>query len=265
MRSDSEIKRYGKIVVFEHWLAIIIIFSLMITGLFLVRDWFVHEFHIHGAENYIPTPDFINSFHLYAAFGLLVIGAIHLIVHGGQKEKPILPKNSLVELKAALYSLMYLVFLTKKQERGSGEKYLKSQRIIYAFTVYVLGLAAITGFLNRSGLFGEQILIVHITAGVLVILVGIHRTALIIRKRDKVALRSVLATGTMPEWYVKKNHRAWYEQLVGRAVSDFKEPRQPKRRGKAPIKTEEKDKETKEETIVEEEKPTPQPTQPSES
>lgn len=268
MRSESEIRRYGKTVVFEHWLAILIIFSLMITGLFLLRDWFISEFHIHGAENYIPTPSFARSFHLFAAFGILVLGAIHLIAHGGQKKKPILPKNSMVELKAALYSLMYLVFLTKKQERGSGEKYLKSQRIIYAFTIYVLGLAAITGFLNKSGLFEEQMLIAHITAGVLVLLVGIHRTALIIRKRDKMALRSVLATGTMPTWYVKKNHKVWYEEMVGRGVSEFKEPPESKPEIKGPKKTQKvqkppEKKETKKKPMVPDKKPTPPSSAPS--
>ncbi|UCG69707.1 MAG: cytochrome b/b6 domain-containing protein [Thermoplasmata archaeon] len=258
MPKKSEIKRYGKIVVFEHWLGIIIIFSLMITGLFLARDWFIHEFHIYGAENYIPTPDFTSSFHLYTAYGILVLGAIHLIAHGGQKEKPILPKKSMIELKAALYSLMYLVFLTKKQERGSGEKYLKSQRIIYAFTIYVLGLAAITGFLNKAGLIGEQMLIAHIIAGVLVLLVAIHRTALIIRKHDKVALRSVLATGTMPEWYVKKNHRAWYEELVGKTAKEIKESTKPKPKVKTPPKTKEIEKpKKKEEQILSDEKSVP--------
>lgn len=228
MPKKPEIKRYGKIVVLEHWLAFIMIFALIVTGLFLVRDWFIHEFHIYGAENYVPTPDFAKDFHLYAAFGILFVGAIHLLAHGGQKEKPILPKNSMVELKAALYSLMYLVFLTKKQERGSGGKYMKSQRIIYAFTIYVLGLAAITGFLNWAGILGEHMLISHITAGVLVVLIGVHRTALIIRRRDKVALKSVLVTGTMPEWYVKKNHRAWYEEMMGREVTVPREKSKPK-------------------------------------
>ncbi len=234
MNPEPEIRRYGKIVVFEHWLGIFIIFTLIITGLFLVRDWFIHEFHIYDAENYVPTPDFANSLHLYGALGILVLGAIHLIAHGGQKDKPILPKNSMKELKAGLYSLMYLVFLTKKQERGSGEKYLKSQRIIYAFTIYVLGLAAITGFLYSVGLLGDQMQIAHITAGVLVVLVAVHRTALIVRKRDKMALRSVLVTGTMPEWYVKKNHRVWYEEIVGRKASDFKENEKHKLKGKEP-------------------------------
>jgi Ni,Fe-hydrogenase I cytochrome b subunit len=132
---DSEIKRYSKIVVLEHWLSIIVIFGLIFTGLFLVRDWFVHEFHIFGAENIVPTPDFASSLHLMSAFAILILGAIHLIVHGGQKEKPLLPKNSMLELRNALYSLLYLAFMTKKQERGSGEKYLKSQRIFYAFTM----------------------------------------------------------------------------------------------------------------------------------
>jgi cytochrome b subunit of formate dehydrogenase len=264
MSTKSEIKRYGKIVVLEHWLAILMIFTLIITGLFLVRDWFVHEFHIHGAENYVPTPDFANSIHLYAALGILVVGAIHLIAHGGQKEKPILPKNSLIELKAAMYSLMYLVFLTKKQERGSGEKYLKSQRIIYAFTIYVLGLAAITGFLYSLGLMGEQMQISHVIAGVLVILIAVHRMALIIRKRDKMALRSVLATGTMPEWYVKKNHRVWYEKMVGREASDFEKTEKPKPKDQEPKeeqKSEEsggKDKEIANQQIIKDEKPAPQ-------
>jgi cytochrome b subunit of formate dehydrogenase len=259
MKLESEIKRYGKIVVLEHWLAIIMIFTLMITGLFLVRDWFVHEFHIYGAENYIPTPSFASDLHWYAALAILVVGAIHLIAHGGQKEKPILPKNSVVELKAALYSLMYMVFLTKKQERGSGEKYLKSQRIIYAFTIYVLGLAAITGFLNWAGILGELMLISHIVAGVLVLLIGIHRTALIIRKRDKMAVRSVLFTGTMPQWYVKKNHRAWYEEMVGREISEIQEPKEPKIETK-----EEKIEEPPEKKLDEEKPPAPSPA-PSES
>ncbi|UCE73741.1 MAG: cytochrome b/b6 domain-containing protein [Methanomassiliicoccales archaeon] len=273
MRSQSEIKRYGKIVIFEHWLGILIIFILMITGLFLVRDWFISEFQIYGAENYIPTPSFARSFHLFAAFGILVLGAIHLMAHGGQKEKPILPKNSMVELKAGLYSLMYLIFLTKKQERGSGEKYLKSQRIIYAFTIYVLGLAAITGFLYKSNLLGEQMLIAHIIAGVLVLLVGIHRSALIIRKRDKIALRSILVTGTMPEWYIKKNHRAWYDALKGRGVTEHKEPKGPKGGIKEPKKKEpekvgkpkEEGKKTEKGEIVTNEKPVPRSPKPSDS
>jgi cytochrome b subunit of formate dehydrogenase len=223
MKSDSEIRRYGKMVVFEHWLMIILVLSLSFTGLLLIRDWFIHEFHIYGAEMYIPTPSFTLTLHGYVAFGLLILGAIHLIVHVGQREKHILPKHSSVELRHAIYSLMYLVFLTRKQERGSGEKYLRSQRIIYAFTIYVLGLGAITGFLNYTGVLGEPMHIAHITAGVLVILVVVHRIALIIRKRDKVALRSVLKTGTMPEWYVKKNHRAWYEDMVGSDISEIME------------------------------------------
>lgn len=240
----------------------IIVFMLSITGLFLVRDWFVYEFHIHGAEMYVPTPDFALDFHKFSAIGLLILAAIHLIAHAGQKEKPILPKHSSVELRAALYSLLFLVFLTKKQERGSGGKYLKSQRIIYAFSVYVLGLAAITGFLYLAGFFGEHMLIAHIIAGVLVLLVVVHRIALVIRKHDKVALRSVLATGTMPEWYVKKNHKVWYGEMVGRSVSEFKEPPESKPGIKEPEKTQKvkesaEKKETEKEHIDADETPTP--------
>ena len=140
------------------------------------------------------------------------------------------------ELRAALYSLLYLVFLTKKMERGSGDKYFKTQRIIYAFTVYVLGLAAITGFLFMADILGEYMQIVHIMAGVLVILVAVHRVALVIRKHDKVALRSVLATGTMPMWYVRKNHKVWYEQIVGRGASEFETPVDAKKTKKSPVK-----------------------------
>jgi cytochrome b subunit of formate dehydrogenase len=236
MKRESEIRRYGKIVIMEHWLNMLIIFGLIITGLFLVRDWFVHEFHIYGAEMYVPTPDFASSIHFWAALAILILGAVHLIAHGPQREKPILPKRSMYELKQAMYSLMFLVFLTKKQERGSGEKYLKSQRIIYAFTIYVIGLAAITGFLNYIDLLGEYMLNSHIVAGVLLILVAVHRMALVIRRHDKVALRSVLSTGTMPMWYVRKNHKVWYEEIMGRGASDTEIPAETKKKKTQPIK-----------------------------
>jgi cytochrome b subunit of formate dehydrogenase len=257
MKSKKEIKRYSKIIVLEHWLMMIFLVPLAITGLYMVRDWFIHEFHIFGAENYLPTHELTSDFHLYAAFGLLMVGAIHLVVHAGQKEKPILPKNTMVELKSALYSLMYLVFLTKKQERGSGDKYLKSQRIIYAFTIYVLGLGAITGFLLWVGILKEQMLIVHMIAGTLVLLVGLHKIALMIRRHDKVAIRCVGFTGTMPEWYVKKNHRIWYERIVGRGISDAAEPKKSKPEIKPPVKTEGPSE--KKVNMVGEEKKTPSP------
>lgn len=206
----------------------IFLVPLALTGLFMVRDWFIHEFHIYGAEMIIPTPDFTSDIHLYAAFGLLVVGLIHLVAHAGQKEKPILPKNTMNELKSAMYSLMFLVFLTRKQERGSGGKYKKSQRIIYAFTIYILGLGAITGFLLWAGILKEQMIIVHIIAGTLVLLVGIHRLALVVRNHDKVAIRSIGFTGTMPKWYVKKNHRAWYLEIVGKGISGSKKDNKPK-------------------------------------
>ncbi len=177
-----------------------------------------------------------------------------MLAHAGQRDKPIMPKMSYIELKAALYSLMFLVFLAKKQERGSGGKYLKSQKIIYAFTVYVLGLAAITGFLYFAEILGEQMLIAHVAAGVLVLLVVIHRIALVVRRHDKVAIKSVLATGSMPKWYVKKNHKVWYEEIVGRGASDAKEPKEPIKTQK-PEDGGKMDKEIKEESIASDEKP----------
>jgi cytochrome b subunit of formate dehydrogenase len=234
MKSKSEIKRYSKIVVIEHWLMMIFLVPLAITGLFLVRDWFVHQFHIHGAENFLPTLESTSDFHLYAAFGLVFLGAIHLIVHGGQREKPILPKNSNVEVKSALYSLMFLIFLTKKPERGSGDKYRKGQRIFYGFTIYVLGLGALTGFLLWAGIFKEHMIVAHIVAGVLVLLVGVHRIAFEIRRHDKVAIRCIGFTGAMPEWYVKKNHRVWYEEMVGMEISDSQVTTKPKSGSRGP-------------------------------
>lgn len=271
MRSKKEIKRYSKIVVLEHWLMMIFLVPLAITGLFQVRDWFIHEFHIFGAEMIIPTPDFTSDIHLYAALGLLVVGAIHIVAHAGQKEKAILPKNSMNELKSAMYSLMFLVFLTKKQERGSGGKYKKSQRIIYAFTIYILGLGAITGFLYWIGILGEPMLIAHIIAGILVLLVGIHRLALVVRNHDKVAIRSIGFTGTMPQWYVKKNHRAWYLEIVGKGISGSKKDYKPKIETKGSLKDKKIEKspkkisEEKETQIIGEEIPEPHSHTPSES
>ena len=88
---------------------------------------------------------------------------------------------------------------------------------------------------------------------------GVHRIVFEIRRHDKVAIRCIGFTGTMPEWYVKKNHRAWYEEMVGREISESQEPKEPK------IETKEEEIEEPPEKKVTEEKPTaPSPT-PSES
>ena len=42
------------------------------------------------------------------------------------------------------------------------------------------------------------------------------------------SLRSILATGTMPKWYVKKNHRIWYEKVIGGDAAKVKEPKDEK-------------------------------------
>jgi hypothetical protein len=97
-------------------------------------------------------------------------------------------------------------------------------------------------------------LIAHVAAGVLVLLVVIHRIALVVRRHDKVAIRSVLATGSMPKWYVKKNHKVWYEEIIGRGASDVKEPKEPIKTQK-PEDGGKMDKEITEESIASDEKP----------
>jgi len=219
----EEIRRYGGKVVATHWVFLILFVPFLYTGLLLFRDWFIHEYHIYGINYVFPSFEGMETWHVYLGIGVLVVGLAHLLMHMGQKEKPIVPKNVGADLGANIHNILYIFHMAPSAERGAGEKYKRHQRMTYVGTIYCLLLSALTGLWLWSGWLEDMGLIMHVIAGLLIVFLVGYRILWLIRRHDKIVLRSIFVKGTMPEWYVKKNHFLWYRELKG----GFKAPKDP--------------------------------------
>ena len=213
------VRRYGASVITLHWLFIAFFIPMLVAGMFLFRDWFIHEFKIKGGDVnggvYVPTFEGASEIHMWAGILVLIVGLIHIIIHMFQREKPIIPQHTHKDFKATLHTLLYVFHLARREERGSPGKYRGNQKIAYMATVYTLSLTAITVLIVWLDLLGEEMgMIMHVVAGILLGLVAGYRILYLIRKHDKVALKCILSSGKMPEWYVKKKHYLWYKKVV---------------------------------------------------
>lgn len=211
----AEMERYGAEVIGVHWLFIIFLMPMLYTGLLLWRDWFTHEFHIYGIDYLFPSFEGMERIHLYTGLAVLTVGAAHLLAHWGQKEKPILPKNVGVDVAASVQAIFYIFHLSPKPERGAGEKWKRNQRMTYIALIYVLALCGLTAIPLLLDWVNEMTELMHILAGLLLVFLSGYRILYLIRTHDRVAIRSIMSTGTMPEWYVKKHHFLWYRQAKG--------------------------------------------------
>ena len=214
-KSGGWIKRYDGRVIGIHWAFLITFMPLLYTGLLLMRDWFIHEFHIHGVDPLLGTFEGTTEYHQYLGVAVLLVGLVHILLHIGQKEKHILPKNVGEDLGANIHNILYIFHMAPREERGAGEKYRRNQRMTYVALVYVVALSAITALILYLDLLGELSIVLHVLAGVLIIFISAYRIAYLIRTHDGVAIKSILATGRMPEWYAKKNHFLWYRSVKG--------------------------------------------------
>ncbi len=218
-----EMERYGAEVIGVHWLFIIFLLPMLYTGLLLWRDWFAHEFHIYGINYLFPSFEGMERIHLFTGLAVLTVGAAHLLTHWGQREKPILPKNVGVDVAASVQAIFYIFHLSPKPERGAGDKYKRNQRMTYIATVYVLSLCGLTAIPLMLDWVNEMTEVMHIVAGLCLVFLAGYRILYLIRTHDGVAIKSIMYSGTMPEWYIKKHHFLWYRQVKG----GYKAPKDP--------------------------------------
>jgi thiosulfate reductase cytochrome b subunit len=208
---SDKIQMYSIVSIFEMWIFTIILATLIITGLFLLRDWFFLNFGIYG-EKFISTPEPTQNIHIWFGFALAVLGLLHLAIHIFSKKKDILPKQTLRDFKGFLHSIIYLLGFARREEYGS-ERFNGRQKIVYIALVYILGLTIITGLIIYFELFANEVALLHIIPAGLSGLVLLFQFFITIRKHDIIALNSAFISGKLPIWYIRKNHPIWYKKL----------------------------------------------------
>lgn len=209
------VRRYGPEVVALHWAWSVTFQVMLLFGLLLLRDWAVREFGVIGAVELLPTPSFARAAHGYLGLAVVVIGLVHLLVHSRQRDRPILPRDLRRGIAASYHNVLYVLFLSSRDERGATGKYKENQKMTYVATFYCVALSAITGLLVWLTTRADLWMLLHVIAGVLILFLSAYRILHLIRKHDRVALRSILVSGKVPEWYVRKRHPLWHRELGG--------------------------------------------------
>jgi hypothetical protein len=209
---QNEITINSSVVMFEYWAFTIVLSIIAISGLFLIRDWMYSTFEVYG-DVYIPTPLRTRDVHFWAGIIFCALGILHLSYHFGSKKKEIIPIHTKRDFKAFIHSGMYLVGISRRDDIGTGEKYNGRQRITYMALLHILGLAAITGFLYFFGFLTHSTSIVHALPAGLAFMVLFFVFLFTIRKHDSVPLKSKFTSGSLPLWYIRKNHPMWYVRL----------------------------------------------------
>ncbi len=231
MRRPRNIKIFGPDAVVINWLVLITLGMVSLTGSILLKEFIFEELDIYGGIfNYIPHFDWLIDAHKYFGLALLAVGALHIILNLNNKEKEILPKNPVREIKGIIHTFMYILFLAKRDEMGSHGKYKGHQRLSYVMLAYMLGTIGFSIVLMQIEYVHEAAFLIHLVLGVHLLLLVIYRAILHLRKKDKVQLKAYYLTGKLPEWYVRKYHYLWYRQLIGRAVVDENLPEKDKKK-----------------------------------
>ncbi len=212
MHGNDLITQYSPMAVLEIWLFTLSIAIVTISGLFLLRDWLYLSFGVYG-DVYIPTPPGSKTIHLWSGAALGVISLIHIIIHLRSKDRALLPVNTMRDFKSFLHSGMYLIGISRREERGTQGKFNGRQRITYICLVYILGLAMITGILYYFEILGHSLALVHVIPGGLTVMVVLFQFLMMIRNHDTIRLKATFITGKLPLWYIRRNKPLWYEKI----------------------------------------------------
>lgn len=201
---------------------LILAIILLITGLIPFYNWFILEMNIYYD---ISLPEIANSMFIHRLFGAVFIILIlfymsyHLV-----SDRNIVSSNPKGDVKSFINSISFTFLLSNRRQIGEGGIYHRSQKILFLLFIYSIGLIIISGlllyleeFLTEEAFkysMDNGFLITHILAVIIIIILVIILIANIVRKWDGVALKCMLITGKVPLWYVKKNHKLWYEELM---------------------------------------------------
>ena len=222
IQGASLITQYSPIARLEIWLFTLSIAIVTISGLFLLRDWLFSSLGVYG-DVFIPTPSGSKTIHLCSGGMLVVISLFHILIHLRSKDRSLLPVNTMRDLKSFLHSGMYMIGISRREERGTQGKFNGRQRIVYICLAYIMGLAMITGFLYYFGILGHSVALVHVIPGGLTFMVVLFQFLMMIRNHDAIRLKATFITGKLPMWYIRRNKPLWYEELRPARVESTKQ------------------------------------------
>lgn len=223
-KMEKTIEKYDNDLIKAHWMILIIIILLYVTGGMPFYNWFMEQMNV--AEVSISEIPFSLYFHqiLGIIFTIVIIYYFSLLLK--DKDREVVAESLGTDVRSYGQSVKLMLSFSRRKEVGEGERYLRSQRVLFILFIYTIGLIIMSGFglAIESIMAGELveesfeniIFVTHILSMVMFLVLTLIFIGPIIRRFDKVALKSILVNGKVPLWYLKKYHKIWYSEITGK-------------------------------------------------
>lgn len=212
------IRRYGKIVILEHWVTAISGIMLIFTGLGCLPLF--KRYYITEIPGFSWTSDFYTLTELHYIFAVFftLSTIFHATFHSLRKDFGLIPKKG--DLSASVKMILSSFGVGKEPP---SDKWLPEQKFAYlAFALVILALI-VTGIIKvlknlewvllSPGTESILNLLHTIFGGLFILLFLVHIFFALVIKSNWPLLKAIF-TGFVSEDYVKKRHVIWYQKLI---------------------------------------------------
>jgi formate dehydrogenase subunit gamma len=213
----KKIKRYSRIVRFEHWLIALSGIALIFTGLGCLPLF--KRYYITEIPGFAWTADFYTVTKIHYLFAIFFTFGVffHLFFHLVRKDFGLLPKKG--DFVASIKTILASFGLGKEPP---ADKWLPEQRYAYIGIALLTAIVVLTGILKVFKNLEWIVLppkvestlnLLHtIFGGLFILLFFVHLFFVLAIKANWPLLKAMI-TGNVNLEYVKKRHPLWYERI----------------------------------------------------
>jgi cytochrome b subunit of formate dehydrogenase len=216
---NKTLQKYGLPTIFAHWILVISVIGLIITGVF---PFYNNNLQHYTILNFL-LPTIPHSPLLHNIFGfVLIFGIVFVTFTHSRNLKSILSGEFIKNLGAFIRSFLFIIGLDKRLESGSGNKFYGYQKITFIGILFALWMVIFSGLLLFSGSymessishsFAHSLIIIHYFGALLITLLFFYHIIMAIRRFDKISFKCIFLDGKIPVWYAKKYHKIWYAEI----------------------------------------------------
>lgn len=212
--NEENILRWGLVERFEHHTAILIMFTLIISGLPIFKiEWF--SWMVIAPI----TIDIFRIIHLISAGLFFALAIFHILYHTLALRKTGI-MVTFKDIRESIVLLKYYMGLTEDEPRLTFHNPTEKIFVYWLMTVLFMLFMAVSGLIlllpSYFPIWGhEWALIIHDTFFYLIFFVLIvHFYMSVLYKDYKPLLESIFTTGLISAKFVKKHHPLWYEEIM---------------------------------------------------
>jgi cytochrome b subunit of formate dehydrogenase len=225
---NQSVQKYSISTIFAHWIMVISVIGLIMTGCIPLFNKILDIINLVD----ITLPILPLSSELHSIFGFMLVFSIIFVIFTHTIDmKDILSSEVSRDIGSLVRSILYIIGLEKRLERGSSNKFYGYQKItfvLFIFSLWMLMFSGLILFFNPgqvsdvSETFMGPIGSLHLLGTLIILLLVLYHIVMAVRRFDKNSFRCIFIDGTLPLGYVKEHHKLWYDELKEEMVKKQK-------------------------------------------